>query len=140
MNNNQYNIQEQVFPATVEEIPQMIDYVSYLAEAVGMHPRRVLQLQLAVEEAVMNTCSYAYQVPPGEILVRVYSEESRFAVELVDEGIPFDPLAAEEPDTKAAIEDRQIGGLGILLIRRTMDEVHYRREGNKNILVLGVRL
>lgn len=97
-----------------------------------MHPKRVLQLQLAVEEAVMNTCSYAYQVPPGEIVVRVHSEKDRFAVELIDEGIPFDPLAAEEPDTKASLEERGIGGLGILLIRRTMDEVHYRREDNHN--------
>jgi serine/threonine-protein kinase RsbW len=57
-------------------------------------------------------------------------------VQLIDEGVPFDPLALEEPDINAKLEDRKIGGLGVLLIRRVMDEVHYQRKGSSNILTM----
>jgi anti-sigma regulatory factor (Ser/Thr protein kinase) len=95
-----------------------------------------MQLELAVEEAVVNICLYAYEVPPGELLVRIDPGEKSFIVELVDEGIPFDPLAVNEPDLRAAVEERAVGGLGIFLVRRVMDEVAYHREGSRNVLRL----
>ncbi|MGE5543832.1 MAG: ATP-binding protein [Bacillota bacterium] len=131
---------EQVFPANVEEVPLVVEHVSGLAEAAGVHPKRIMHLELAVEEAVMNICSYAYETPPGTVTVRVSSENERFTVQLIDEGIPFDPLALDEPDIKADLEDRKIGGLGVLLIRRVMDEVHYERKGPSNILTMVMHL
>ena len=98
-----------------------------------------MQLELAVEEAVVNICLYAYEVPPGELLVRVDSAEGQFVVELIDEGVPFDPLGVEEPDLVAPAGERQVGGLGIFLVRRVMDEVAYRRDGSSNILRLVIR-
>jgi serine/threonine-protein kinase RsbW len=98
-----------------------------------------MQLELAVEEAVVNICLYAYEVPPGELLVRIESGEERFVVDLIDEGVPFDPLAVEEPDLRAPAEERKVGGLGIFLVRRVMDEVAYRRDGSSNILRLVIR-
>lgn len=130
---------ERVFEATVEKIPDIIALVAGQAEAWGLHPRRLMQLQLAVEEAVVNICSYAYEFPPGELLVRVEPEKSRFVVELVDEGVPFDPLAVDEPDLLAGVEDRVAGGLGIFLARRMMDEVAYLRDGSRNVLKLVIR-
>ena len=127
---------EQVFPANVEEIPVVVEHVSGLATEAGVHPKRIMHLELAVEEAVMNICSYAYKTPPGTVVVRVLCADDRFTVQLVDEGIPFDPLSVEEPDIKAELEDRKIGGLGVLLIRRVMDEVHYQRKGSLNILTM----
>jgi serine/threonine-protein kinase RsbW len=127
---------EQVFPANVEEVPVVVEHVSGLAEMAGVHPKRIMHLELAVEEAVMNICSYAYQKPPGTVTVRVSSENDRLTVQLIDEGVPFDPLALEEPDINAKLEDRKIGGLGVLLIRRVMDEVHYQRKGSSNILTM----
>jgi anti-sigma regulatory factor (Ser/Thr protein kinase) len=127
---------ERVFPANTEEVPVIVQHVSELAEEAGVHPKRIMHLELAVEEAVMNICSYAYETPPGTVAVRVSTNKGAFTVQLVDEGIPFDPLALEEPDIKAELEDRQIGGLGVLLIRRVMDEVHYQREGGSNILTM----
>ena len=128
-----------VFPATVDAVPDIIALIAGAAGAWGLHPRRLMQLELAVEEAVVNICLYAYEVPPGELLVRIEPGESRFVVELIDEGVPFDPLAVEDPDMRAGVADRPIGGLGIFLVRRVMDEVAYLRDGSRNILKLVIR-
>jgi len=127
---------ERVFAAEVERIPDVIALIAGEAGAWGLHPRRLMQLELAVEEAVVNICLYAYEVPPGELLVRIEPGETRFVVELIDEGVPFDPLAVEEPDVRIDAADRPIGGLGIFLVRRVMDEVSYLRDGTRNILRL----
>ena len=127
---------ERRFVASSEQVPAIVAFVMEHAEPWGVHQRRRMQLQLALEEAVVNICHYAYETPPGEIVVRVEPSPARFAVELVDEGVPFDPLAVEEPDLRSAAEERPIGGLGILLVRRVIDEVTYRRDGERNILRL----
>ena len=126
-------------PANVETVPDIIAFVAGAARAWGVHPHRLMQLELAVEEAVVNICLYAYEVPPGEVLVRVEPEDERFVVELVDEGVPFDPLAVEEPDLRAGAGEREVGGLGIVLVRRVMDEVGYAREAGRNVLRLVIR-
>jgi serine/threonine-protein kinase RsbW len=130
---------ERVFKATTDTIPEVIGFIAGQAEAWGLHPQRLMQLELAVEEAVVNICLYAYEVPPGELLVRVESGEGEFVVDLIDEGVPFDPLAVDEPDLRAPAGERQVGGLGIFLVRRVMDEVAYRRLGASNILRLVIR-
>ena len=96
-------------------------------------------MDLAVEEIVVNICSYAYQIPPGEITVRLEETEDALAVDFIDNGVPFDPLAVEEPDVARPLQEREQGGLGILLVRRVMDEVHYRREKDRNCLRIVVK-
>lgn len=130
---------EQTFVAGVETVPAIVGFVAAAADAWGVHPRRLMQLELAVEEAVVNICLYAYEVPPGEVLVRVEPAEERFVVEIVDEGVPFDPLAVDEPDLRAGAAEREIGGLGIVLVRRVMDEVAYTRTAGRNVLRLAIR-
>ena len=129
---------EQVDLADDDQLPNVISYVSGAAEEWGLHPQRLMQLELAIEEAVVNICHYAYAVPPGELLVRLTMSPASFIVELVDEGIPFDPLAIPEPDLRAAAEERSVGGLGIFFVRRVMDEVGYMRDGSRNILRLAI--
>lgn len=131
---------EKTFSAKIEEVPDLVAYVAEVAESVEMHPKRVMHLQLAVEEAAVNVCNYAYQIPPGEIQIAIAHEGKRFVVRLMDEGVPFDPLTLEAPDLTAKVEERSVGGLGVYLMRRVMDEVHYFREGKKNILTLIVNL
>jgi anti-sigma regulatory factor (Ser/Thr protein kinase) len=130
---------ERQFEARVTMIPDMIAWVAGRATAWGLHPQRLMQLELAVEEAVVNICDYAYEVPPGELTMRVIPGESSLTVEIVDEGVPFDPLDVAEPDLRASVADRAVGGLGILLVRRVMDEVSYRRDGTHNILTLIIK-
>jgi len=130
---------ERTFSASTGAVPAVIAFVAGEVGDWGLHPQRLMQLELAVEEAVVNICLYAYEVPPGEVLVRVESLPDSLAVELVDEGVPFDPLAVGEPDLRAPAGQRQVGGLGIFLVRRVMDEVAYRRDGPHNVLRVVIR-
>ena len=131
-------MEARIFPAQVNEIPPMLEFVCQQAESAGIHPKRIMHLQLAIEESAVNIASYAYEIPPGEILVRVEEDTKQFKVDLIDTGVPFDPLSVTEPDLEAGIDEREIGGLGILFIRRVMDEVHYSRIEDKNIVSLVV--
>ncbi len=128
---------ERTFEADPSRIEEITAFVSAQAEASSVAARRLPHLELALEEALVNICTYAYREPPRDVTVRLLRDDRRFAVELVDEGIPFDPLEeAPPPDLSSGLEDRAVGGLGVLLIRRVTDEVHYRREGERNILSL----
>ncbi len=118
----------------------MVQVVAEAAQAAGLPPERVRQLELAVEEAVVNVCRYAYGGGGGNLVVRVTHAGGALAVEVEDRGAAFDPLAQPLPDTAVPIERRPIGGLGILLIQRMVDEVRYRRAGDRNVLTLVVRL
>ncbi len=128
--------EKKAFPAKMELIPEISKYVSDLAEKAGLHPKQVIHLQVAIDEVVANICHYAYQKPPGEVLVQIESGKGRFAVDFIDEGIPFDPLMVDEPDINADIAEREMGGLGIFLVRRVIDEVHYKRDKSKNVFTL----
>ena len=130
---------EKTFLANLDTLPAIVGFVSEHAAAMGVHPKRVMHLELAVEEAAVNICSYAYEIPPGEVTIRISRETEVVRIELVDVGVPFDPLAADAPDIKSELENREVGGLGICLIRRVLDEVHYSRSGDRNILSLAVR-
>jgi len=129
-------VEERVFPAEVAQLPEITSFVRDLAEKARLHPKKLMHLELAVDEVVSNICSYAYVEPPGEILVKLLGEEDRLSVSFIDEGVPFDPLTLEEPDIKKDLFNRDAGGLGIFLVRRVMDEVHYKNERGKNILTL----
>ena len=133
------DVVEKTFAASMDTIPDIVGFVSETASGMGVHPKRVMHLELAVEEAAVNICSYAYEIPPGEVTIRISRETEVVRIELVDAGVPFDPLAADAPDIRSELENREVGGLGIFLIRRMLDEVHYSRSGDRNILSLAVR-
>ena len=107
----------------------------------GLAPRAIGQIWLAFDELLTNTISYGF--PQGghhKISVRLAVEGDSFTAELVDGGIAFDPLAAPEPDLDSALEEREIGGLGIHFVRTTMDGLDYRREKDQNRLVMTKRI
>ena len=121
-------------------VPAVLDFVTEAAAAAGLHPARLMHLQLAVEEVVVNICTYAYQVPPATVTVGTAVTAGRFQGEITDQGIPFDPCTAPEPDCAADLAHRPVGGLGSLLVRRMMDEVHYRRDRDQNVLTMAIAL
>ena len=96
-----------------------------------MTPERPGELQVALEEAFVNICRYAYAEGPGDVEVSFFSEGGNTVIEIIDSGMPFDITAQELPDITADIRERKIGGLGCLLIRKLMDGVIYRREDGK---------
>lgn len=89
----------------------------------------------------MNVFNYAYKGKEGEVeIICKIEEDSAFVIEILDTGLAFNPLTISDPDTKEDIDRRQIGGLGIFLIKKLTDDFRYRREDNKNIQELVVRL
>lgn len=110
-----------------------------LAAEVGLPGEKLARLDLAVEEWATNVCRHAYPGEGGTLSVAVQRDDEALLVELGDEGRPFDPTAAKEPDVSLPLADRTPGGLGLMLMRRMVDEVHYRREGNRNIVTFAVR-
>ena len=128
-------------PARIDSLPRGLALVVACVTAAGFPPRRALEIELAVEEALANICLYAYPNSHGEVEVRCTQDETRhLVIELIDAGIPFDMLARPAPDFTLDAAQRPIGGLGIPLIRALMDSVTYHREGARNILRLTARL
>jgi anti-sigma regulatory factor (Ser/Thr protein kinase) len=100
-------------------------------------PDLVFRVNLALEELGMNIMNHGHDKGLHEFDITLISEADTLTIEIVDDGRPFDPLHdAKQPDVGAAIEDRPIGGLGIYFVREMMDEMHYRREDDKNHLTL----
>jgi serine/threonine-protein kinase RsbW len=126
-------------PARLENLESLIDHISGRAQEAGFDPKRISEIQIAAEEALVNVIHYAYESEPGDVEVACGpAGNGRFIIKITDSGAPFDPLSVAEPDTCADVSERKIGGLGILLIKKLMDEVEYRREEGKNILTLVV--
>ncbi len=132
-------------PAQLESIPDLTKPLLDCARAEGITDRKVMKLDLALEEILTNIVYYSYadSAEAGEIEVSCglnrETEPPLFMVEVADSGKPFDmTVEAAYPNISADIDNRKIGGLGIFLVKKTMDMVDYQREGNKNILRFGV--
>ncbi|EKD40519.1 MAG: anti-sigma regulatory factor [uncultured bacterium] len=124
--------------ADLENLERTRTLVSECASAQHFGAARVSEIELALEEAFANICNYAYAGQPGEIEVNCFAEDGGMVIELTDSGISFDITIVDDPDITADLSEREPGGLGIFLIRELIDEVVYRREGDKNILRLFV--
>lgn len=94
----------------------------------------VLDLRLVAEELLTNVAAYAFEAEPGPVEVRLSISGASAALELRDEGRPFDPLAQPAPDLELPPEARSLGGLGLVLVRALVDEASYRREGSVNVM------
>lgn len=128
--------------ATLDNLGVLIDSVRSVAKECIASPRRLLDVELVAEEALVNVISHAYQGgPAGEVRIRCGIRDRRWLViEIVDSGVPFDVLSVPPPDLDAPVMERPTGGLGIHFMKRLTDGAVYRREGGRNILELPVRL
>ena len=128
--------------AKTENLDAVVGFVEKQLEPFGCPMRTLLQLRLAIEEIFVNIASYAYAPGEGEAEVRceVLEDPLRVVIQFLDGGRPFDPLAREDADpSEEALMSRE-GGLGILLVKNTMDDVQYSYEGGKNILTIVKKL
>jgi serine/threonine-protein kinase RsbW len=123
-------------PARIDSLGEATAFVSACALREGLAPGPVSKIELALEEALVNICTHAYPEGPGDVEIACRLAEGRFEVEIADRGVPFDLTALADPDVGAGVEERPVGGLGVFLMRRMMDEIRYRREGVRNILTL----
>ena len=121
----------------IEQVPQLADFVDMVCEEVGFDPSVAIQMNLAIEEAVVNVMTYAYPTGTvGNVNIEAQANDERLKFIITDSGIPFDPTAKAEVDTTLSAEDRPIGGLGIHLVRQLMDSINYERIDGKNVLTL----
>ncbi len=121
----------------VKQVEHLAQFVDEVCEAMHFGPQDTMQLNLALEEAVVNVMSYAYPAgTKGDINIEAEANDRRLKFIVSDSGVPFDPTAKEEVDTSLSVEERPIGGLGIHLVRQIMDSINYERVDGKNILTL----
>ena len=119
------------------EIGHITAEIETLAEREGWTPDLSFKVNLALEELVINIMDYGFADGDHEIDITLISEDHRLIIEIADSGKAFDPLQdAPVPDVNAPAEERPIGGLGIYLVRNMMDDMQYRREGDRNYLTL----
>ena len=125
-------------PANMESFDRLIEFIHDESAKAGFDEKLVNKIRLACEELIINVINYAYPDKEGDIEIKCSagSEDGGFLIKIIDWGAPFNPLSKTEPNINAPAEEREIGGLGIFLVRKVMDKVDYVRKGNSNILTL----
>ena len=126
------------FDAVVENIPVVTDFINERLEALDCPPKAQIQIDVAIDEVFANISNYAYPNGTGSATVKFEVTEDPKAVKItfIDSGIPFNPLEMDDPDTTLSAEQRQIGGLGIFMVKKSMDDLTYRYEDGHNILTI----
>ena len=119
-----------------DNLNTVLDLVNEEMEKLDFPPKILIKMAVAVEEIFVNISHYAYGEGTGyaKILVEASEDPKGINITFIDSGIPYDPLAKEDPDINLSAEERQIGGLGIYMVKKTVDEIDYRYEDGKNIL------
>ena len=129
-------MKELIVAAAAESIETVTAFVEGLLEELDCPMKAQMQISIAIDELFGNIAHYAYPSGEGEAVVRFEAAEDMKSVVItfIDQGVPYNPLTAEEPDITLSAEDRRPGGLGIFMVRKSMDEMTYRYENGSNIL------
>ena len=126
------------FPASTDALPDVLEFVEQTLESCECSMKNQTGICVAIEEVFVNVANYAYGEESGDAILDIAFDEATRDVtfRLIDQGTPFDPLQKPDPDITLSIEERQIGGLGIFIVKKTMDTVRYAYEDGKNILTM----
>lgn len=127
---------EKIFPATIEEFENAAAFVEENLEAYDCGMKAMTQIAIAFEEMFVNVAHYAYKDKEGDVKVEIGDDGESVFIRLTDSGIPFDPLAKPDPDITLSAEERKIGGLGIYMVKKSMDSVAYERTDGQNIFTM----
>ena len=135
-------VYEKVFKAKESELPNALGFAEEILESAGCLSKTVTSLCVAVEEVFVNVSRYAYGTGEGDVKLSICLSEnnSSVTIRISDKGIPFDPLKKPDPDITLSAEEREIGGLGIFIAKKTMDTVSYAYENGENILTMTKKL
>ena len=135
-------MKELTIAATVENIETVTDFVNEQLEALDCPIKAQMQIAIAIDELFGNIAHYAYNPEIGKATVRVEVIEDPLAVTItfIDNGVPYDPLAKSDPDTTLSAEERDIGGLGIYMVKKSMDDITYEYKDGQNILKIKKKL
>ena len=129
-------MKELTLAATVENIETVTEFVNAQLELMDCPIKAQMQIDIAIDELFGNIAHYAYNTEVGSATVRVEVSEAPLAVIItfIDNGVPYDPLGKDDPDITLSAEEREIGGLGIYMVKQSMDEITYEYKDGQNIL------
>ena len=131
-------MKELTIEAKTTNIEAVTDFVNEQLEALDCPIKAQMQIDIAIDELFGNIAHYAYNPEIGKATVRVEVIEDPLAVTItfIDNGVPYDPLAKADPDTTLSAEEREIGGLGIYMVKKSMDDITYEYKDGQNILAI----
>lgn len=129
-------MKELTLAAIVENIETVTEFVNAQLELMDCPIKAQMQIDIAIDELFGNIAHYAYNTEVGSATVRVEVSEAPLAVIItfIDNGVPYDPLGKDDPDITLSAEEREIGGLGIYMVKQSMDEITYEYKDGQNIL------
>lgn len=133
--NNIKILESRIFVADVKELDNLFEYSSRLLKILDFSSRDITMINTALEEVFVNVAKYAYD-EKGTVEVSLSNDKSKVIFVFRDSGKPFNPLEKADPNINASSDEREIGGLGIFMVKKIMDEVHYEYKDNKNVLTL----
>ena len=119
-----------------EQLALLYDFLEQQAGNCGFDAALLMQIKLAMDEAVTNVIQYAYPGSEGDICIDMGCDNGLLKIVITDNGIQFNPLEKQEPDITLSLDERPIGGLGIFLVKQLMTDVRYDRSEGKNILTM----
>ena len=122
--------------ARSENVSLVTEFVEEQLECMDCPMKIQMKMGIAIDELFSNIALYAYSSGDGDVTVRVEKQEEPAAVRItfIDRGVPYDPLKKEDPDVTLSAEEREIGGLGIYLVKKTMDDISYEYKDGQNVL------
>ena len=124
--------------ADIKELDQVLAFADGILESLDCSHKIQIQIDIALEELFVNIAHYAYPDSEGEVEIEVETDKDKrkIIITLIDSGIPYDPLKNEDPDITLAADDRPIGGLGIFMVKKSMDDMVYEYKDGKNRLTI----
>lgn len=137
-NNNRNGVDELVIEAAVDKLESVLEFVDERLDKLDCSMKAKIQIDVAVEEIFVNIAHYAYEPERGEARILFMSEDDgKLAViTFMDTGRPYNPLDRPDPDTTLPAEEREIGGLGIYMVKKSMDSMDYEYKDGRNILTI----
>ena len=137
IDNNELTIE-----ALAENLATVTEFVDVRLEQVNCPMKAQMQIDVAVEELFVNIANYAYAPEIGNATIRmIFSDDpSEVTIVFIDSGVPYDPLKKDDPDITLSVDERAIGGLGIFMVKKSMDDMHYEYKDGQNILSIVKKL
>lgn len=125
-------------PAAIESIEAATDFINDILEGAGCPMKAQVQLDVALDELMSNVAMYAYAPETGDVTVsiKILDDPRRAVITITDKGVPYDPLKKEDPDVTLSADEREIGGLGIFIVKKSMDDMTYAYKNGKNVVTV----
>ena len=125
---------ELITEAKTENLDEVLDFIDQHLEEWGCKMKTITQINIAAEEIFVNIAHYAYGTDSGIARILIGRSGNDAEITFIDSGVRYDPLAKDDPDVTLSAEERDIGGLGIYIVKKSMDSVSYEYQDNHNVL------